>query len=136
MTKEMLKSFRNKNIEIKKLQQSMEEIQARAELQASMLSHTPRVTNENDCKILKSIVKMEETKQKLALEIADFADEMQNVYDCIRSIQDSRIRTVFEMRYLHGESFETIASDLHYSWRWVHKLHSQGLQEVEGYVCK
>ena len=134
MTKEKLKSFRLKNIEIKKLQQSIEQLTSISEVQASLLSHTPRGTNESECKILKSIIKLEDAKKKLALVIADFADQMQSVSNCIRSINNSRIRTVFEMRYLHGETFESIASDLHISWRHVHRLHSDGLKEIEGWV--
>ena len=42
-------------------------------------------------------------------------------------IPDETCRAVIEARYLAGTWWERIAVDMHYSYRWVMKLHRRGL---------
>lgn len=48
----------------------------------------------------------------------------------ISRLEDERLIQVLRRRYLLGESYEQIAQNMHYSWRWVQKLHQRALQSI------
>jgi DNA-directed RNA polymerase specialized sigma subunit len=76
--------------------------------------------------------------------IAKIVDLEQEVNDCIDrlvdirreigmlidAVEDDRERLLLQYRYIDGKTFEEIAVVMHYTWRWVHKLHSQALNSI------
>lgn len=48
----------------------------------------------------------------------------------IESVQDDRERQLLQYRYVDGKSFEWIAGEMFYSWRHIHRLHSDALSNV------
>ena len=46
----------------------------------------------------------------------------------IGRIMDAREREVLELRYLCGHTWEEIANRLHFTSRWVHKIHKEALE--------
>jgi len=48
----------------------------------------------------------------------------------IRKIDNGRYRTLLELRYIKGESWERIAVAMNYSWRQTHRIHGRALVEV------
>lgn len=53
------------------------------------------------------------------------------IVDGIAQIDDARYRTLLTARYVSYKTWEQIAVELNYSWRQVHRLHGQALQEME-----
>ncbi|MBR1689387.1 MAG: DUF1492 domain-containing protein [Oscillibacter sp.] len=49
---------------------------------------------------------------------------------CISRIPDARLRRLLRLRYISGLTFDEIAERMHYSWRWVIKLHGQALDQL------
>ena len=49
----------------------------------------------------------------------------------IAAVEDDRERLLLQYRYIDGKTFEEIAVLMNYTWRWIHKLHSQALNSVE-----
>lgn len=49
----------------------------------------------------------------------------------IESVEDDRERLLLQYRYLDGRTFEEIAVQMHYSWRQIHRLHSQALTNLK-----
>ena len=49
---------------------------------------------------------------------------------CIGRLKDQRLRRLLRLRYIDGHSFDRIADEMHYSWRWVLKLHGQALDQL------
>ena len=49
----------------------------------------------------------------------------------IESVEDDRERLLLQYRYLEGRTFEWIAAEMNYSWRQIHRLHSQALTNLK-----
>lgn len=74
-----------------------------------------------------------------AAAIATLADEVEEDIERYRGLQielgivietmitDETIRAIFEARYLSGMWWERIAVEMHYSYRWIMRLHKRGL---------
>lgn len=49
----------------------------------------------------------------------------------IEAVEDDRERLLLQHRYLEGRTFEWIAAKMNYSWRQIHRLHSQALTNLK-----
>jgi hypothetical protein len=49
----------------------------------------------------------------------------------ISGITDPRERVLLQFRYIDGKNFETIAAEMFYNGRWVHRLHIRALAKIE-----
>jgi DNA-directed RNA polymerase specialized sigma subunit len=71
----------------------------------------------------------------LSHEINDDIDELiklrEEVEETIEEVEDYRYRTILEMRYLKGKPWKDVSSDIGFDKRWVMRLHSRALKEVD-----
>lgn len=79
--------------------------------------------------------------EQYVLELVDMHDELQKeikrlvrytqkAEKLIQQLPDERYRAVLQLRYLCGYDWQEIADRLHFSLRWVHKLHGEALAEL------
>lgn len=69
-------------------------------------------------------------------EIQDLILIQRETAEAIRSLLDDVVlQTVLEKRYLCGKRWEEIAVDMHYAYRWVLRLHTKALKQME-YTAK
>lgn len=81
-----------------------------------------------DLDIINKIVDLEtEINQKID-RVIDLKREIEQL---IGSIDDEREKLLMSYRYLDGMTFEWIASEMHYHWRYVHKLHVRALGKIK-----
>lgn len=66
----------------------------------------------------------------------DWVDARMEIEAAIRTVEGEQERELLEYRYLQGWTFEKIAGEISYSWRWTHRLHSQALKQLEINVCR
>lgn len=57
--------------------------------------------------------------------------QRQKVYKLIHQLDDRNMRILLNQRYMQYKKWEEIAADLHYSWQWVHKMHSRALNKLK-----
>ena len=55
----------------------------------------------------------------------------ENISDRIRRVEDDNQRALLMCRYIKGMSWEDIAVNLNYTWRHVHRIHSQALDSID-----
>ena len=55
----------------------------------------------------------------------------EHIQTLINAVEDNVERLLLNYRYIDGNSFEWIASTLHYSWRHTHRLHSKALNNIK-----
>lgn len=55
----------------------------------------------------------------------------ENISDRIRRVEDDNQRALLICRYIKGMSWEDIAVSLGYTWRHVHRIHSQALDGID-----
>jgi len=53
----------------------------------------------------------------------------------IQRVDNSVLRRLLVLRYLNGKSWESIAVEMNYSWRQIHRLHGRALMAI-GEVLK
>lgn len=51
-------------------------------------------------------------------------------YELINLLDDELLKLLMLMHYVGRKPWEQIASELHYSWQWVHELHSRALNAI------
>lgn len=55
----------------------------------------------------------------------------ESISDRIRRVEDDNQRELLMYRYIKGMSWEDIAVKLNYTWRHVHRIHSQALDSID-----
>lgn len=126
----------NKYIESEKNYESariaLEECESKI-LSISVDYETPRVKATHDPDKLSAVI---DRLIKLRREYIDAADEasrtMERVYGLIKRVTEPTSRSVLVRRYISGETWESIARELSYSWSGIHKVHERGIAEIMG----
>ena len=80
-------------------------------------------------KVEKYILELWDVHNELQQEIAQLMDKSREAEKQIGRLTDERYRAVLELRYLCGHTWEEIAERLHFTLRWVHKLHREALEQ-------
>ena len=64
-------------------------------------------------------------------DIDRLVDLKRDVIKTISKVQDTNCLTLLELRYLSFKSWDDIAAERNYTYRWVHIMHSKALAAVE-----
>lgn len=81
-------------------------------------------------KIADTAIKLVELDKQIQEDIDRMVDLKKEATEKINRIQDSRCRIVLSMYYLSNLTFEEIAKNIHYSYRWVRCIHKKGIKEL------
>lgn len=80
-----------------------------------------------DHDIINAIVDLQAEIYQDIVRLEIISNEIRQV---IESVEDDRERQLLQYRYVDGKSFEWIAGEMYYSWRHIHRLHSNALSNV------
>ena len=75
--------------------------------------------------------KVLEIEEKIDQEIDELQEVRRDIKTVLGQLEDDTLRLLMEYRYIDGLTFEEIAVKMHYSWRWVIKLHGKALAEIK-----
>ena len=81
----------------------------------------------NDLDIINKIIDLEAEINRKIDRVIDLKHRIEQLID---SIDDEREKLLMSYRYLDGMTFEWIASEMHYSWKQIHRLHSKALAKI------
>lgn len=87
----------------------------------------------NDTDIIDQIIDMERDMDQ---GIDRLIHIRQGVSACIEAVANDRERQLLQYRYLDGLTWEQIAVTMCYSWRQVHRIHSDALRSVRIEPCR
>ena len=93
-------------------------------------SDMPKSTDLN-YKLEECTQKIMDLQHELADALADLADVNCAIAKTIREIKNYDYQDLLVKRYVFGEPWEKIATDLEYDLRYVHNLHGRALQEIK-----
>lgn len=82
-------------------------------------------------KLAEAMSKIIDLEAEINREIDCFADARKAVTATIDKVEDARLHTVLNMRYVQFKTWEQIACYMGRSYQWVCKLHGTALQVVE-----
>ncbi len=80
---------------------------------------------------VKCLDKIMELEDKINAEIDSLIDLKAEILDCIHSLANEDHQSVLEMRYISGFAWGRIANEMHYSIRWIYKLHDAAIAELQ-----
>lgn len=78
------------------------------------------------------ILELWDVHNELQEEISRLMEKSRKAEMLIQTLEDERHRAVLELRYLCAMTWEEIAGKLHFTVRWVHKLHKEALDTLAG----
>lgn len=78
-----------------------------------------------------AMAKLIDLEAEINREINKLVDARIAVTATIDKVEDARLHTVLNMRYVQFKTFEQIAAEMNYTYRWVCIMHGRALQEVE-----
>lgn len=58
------------------------------------------------------------------------------ILQVIGQVEDNTLATLLTEYYVNGKTWEEVAVQMRYSWRWIMKLHSKALRAVEAILTK
>lgn len=77
------------------------------------------------------IAKIVDLENRINVDIDRLIDLKAEISEVIEAVKDAQERLLLRYRYIDGKTFEEIAVMMEYSWRHIHRLHSQALSSVE-----
>ena len=81
-------------------------------------------------KVEDNVLAMMDVEKELKQQLDELMRATREVERRISLMTDERYHAVLQLRYLCGMSWEEVARKLHFSVRWVHKLHGEGLRQL------
>jgi DNA-directed RNA polymerase sigma subunit (sigma70/sigma32) len=82
----------------------------------------------SDTDIIDKIVDLEAEINRKIDRVIDLKRRIEQMID---GLEDEREKLLMSYRYLDGMTFEWIASEMHYHWRSVHKIHVRALTKIQ-----
>ena len=97
-------------------------------------SDSPKSTASN-YKLEECTQKIMDLQEELCEAMADLVDVTCEISRAIQKIENYDYQDLLVKRYVLGEPWEKIATDLGYELRYIHKLHGRALQEIKIFSC-
>lgn len=97
-------------------------------------SDSPKSTASN-YKLEECTQNIMDLQEELCEAMADLVDVTCEISRAIQKIENYDYQDLLVKRYVLGEPWEKIATDLGYELRYIHKLHGRALQEIKIFSC-
>lgn len=106
------------------------------------MSERVQTSGGTDDKWLKLIARIDEKERGIVAMIDELIDMKESVIIQIERLsipnitQERNYKAILYAHYIEGVSLEQIAADMHYSYKWVCKLHGYALLEFDRQILK
>lgn len=128
--KEYLKQYRRKVFAIKKIESEIEEIRRiKCSPSVKMGDGMPSSHNNNDLSVYAA--RIDQLEAELLEKKKRLVDLLTQIESQINLLEDERERCVLQYRYINQMGWLKIADTMGYTERWIHKIHSQALNNFE-----
>ena len=130
MTKEELMQYGSIELEVKQLKERIEYLEEKkTSIKSQVITDMPTGGGERT-DILTLITKIEDSQIELIQKQSKLVDIMESIENTIDRLEDSTERLILRSRYLQCKKWEQICVELNYSWRQIHRLHSNILKKI------
>jgi DNA-directed RNA polymerase specialized sigma subunit len=126
---EYLKQYKNLDKYIDQLIEDAEKLRTRAEKITPTISDMPHGGDGENQREL-AICKLADLNTEINKKIDQYVDLGREISKAIYTIQETDLKLLLTYKYIDGKTFEQIAVDMNYSWRWIHRLHSKALEKL------
>ena len=97
---------------------------------SATLTGMPRNPNHGSSTMADAVCKIIDLQDEINRDIDRLVDLKREIVSVIKSVEDTEYQILLEKRYLCFHTWEQIAVDMHYSGKWVQKLHDRALDVV------
>jgi hypothetical protein len=125
--KQYLSQIRRIKMRVAALSEQLACMKEVAGLASSVLSDIPHSPNRNIHKLENEVIKQIEWEEKIQSELG----RLEEVNSTIAAVADPTLQTLLVKRYVNGETWEKIASDMYISIRHVYRFHDEALALIE-----
>ena len=130
MTKEELMQYGSIELEVKQIKERIEYLEEKqTSIKSQVITDMPTGGGERT-DILTLITKIEDSQIELIQKQSKLVDIMESIEHTIDGLEDSTERLILRSRYLQCKKWEQICVELNYSWRQIHRLHSNILKKI------
>lgn len=88
-------------------------------------------SHDHDYFVINTISKINELENEINRDIDNLIDLKREARQLIEKLDDNVEKLVLYKRYFNNESFEQISVEMNYSWRHIHRLHSEALKNFD-----
>ena len=98
-------------------------------LKSSCWSDMPKSKNISDI-VCDSVCEIIDLENEINKSIDKLVDMKRFAMNKIDSLEDNRIKIILIRKYFHNDTYQKIAIDLNLTYKWVVKLHNDGISEL------
>lgn len=125
-----LAKYRSLNRRMARSDEEINQLHSLSEKVTTTLSRMPKSKAESD-RIQSAVEKITELEEQLITDFERCGETRNKIFEAINSVENDKYRELLIMRYIDGKTFEHIAFALDYSWRHVHRVHSNALLQIK-----
>ena len=96
----------------------------------SSLAGMPKAPNQATSTMTEAVTKIVDLQAEINRDIDTLVDLKREIVSVIKQVENLEYQTLLEKRYLCFHTWEQIAVDMHYSGKWIQKLHDRALDVV------
>ena len=122
--------YKTIKVEIKQLKERIKELEERkTSIKSQVITDMPTGNGEGT-DILSLIVMIEDAETELIQKEKQLIATMNKIEHTIDNVENSLDRCILRARYIECKAWEQICVELNYSWRQIHRLHSNILKKI------
>lgn len=76
-------------------------------------------------------LKVMELSEVISAKIAELIALRWDIEEAVNKLEDTRDRQLIRKRYIEGKTWELIAVEMNYTWRWTLELHDRIIRKIE-----
>jgi len=128
--KEYLQQYKTLDNYINRKVEELEKWKALATKITPIYSDMPHGSGSND-KIQSAVENIILLEIELDKSIDEFVNLKREIESKINAVDDGTLRLLLQYRYIDGKTWEQIAVDMFYTYKWVCKLHGDALSQIK-----
>lgn len=97
-------------------------------------SNAPAGSRNSDGKIPAAVEQIIRWEDELGHRVKALITLRQEIDGVLKRLENPDYRTVLQLRYIRGMTWEKVAEEMHYSYQWVCILHGRALQALKEYI--
>ena len=79
-----------------------------------------------------TVCKVVDLEREIKEAVSCLGEIRHDIEDKVALVKPTEVRSVLELRYLAFMDWDEVSASMNYTRRWVLKLHSRGLEQVDG----
>lgn len=130
--KQYLGQIRSLDIKIRQRKREIEDLKLSATCTGSISAQGEKVqTSASGDKLLNAVARYVDLEAEIQGMIKDMQKRRHKIISEIQSLEDSRYVEILYKRYVEFKSFDLIAVEMKYEYKWTCKLHGKALLAFE-----